>query len=88
MNAAVVPTSDVALDVLVQLSVEVGRKQMPIREFLKLAPGSIVELNRPAGDALDVHVNNRLIAHGEIVMVNEHYGIRFTDAVGVSTTRR
>jgi flagellar motor switch protein FliN/FliY len=70
------------LDVNVRLSLEIGRVQMPIRELLKLAPGSIVEIDRPAGDPLDVLVNGRLVAHGEVVMVNDRYGVRFTEAVG------
>jgi flagellar motor switch protein FliN/FliY len=73
--------ADVVLDVGVTLSLEVGRARLTIREFLQLAPGSIVELARPAGDALDVYVNDHLIAHGEVVMVNDRYGVRFTDPV-------
>jgi flagellar motor switch protein FliN/FliY len=76
------PASDMILDVNVRLSLEIGRTQLPIRELLKLAPGSVVELQRPAGDPLDVLVNGRLVAHGEVVMVNDRYGVRFTEAVG------
>jgi flagellar motor switch protein FliN len=79
---------DVVLDVNVGLCLEVGRKQISIREFLRLGPGSIVEMDRPAGDALDVYVNGRMVAHGEVVMVNDRYGVRFTDAVGVEARRR
>jgi flagellar motor switch protein FliN/FliY len=74
--------SDMILDVNVRLSLEIGRTQITIRELLKLAPGSIVEVNRPAGDPLDVLVNDRLVAHGEVVMVNDRYGVRFTEALG------
>ena len=92
MNAAVkAPVegpADVVLDVGVNLSLEVGRARMTIREFLKLAPGSIVELERPAGDPLDVFVNGRLVAHGEVVMVNDRYGVRFTEAVGTGEVHR
>jgi flagellar motor switch protein FliN len=88
MSAQPALVSDVVLDVSVCLSLEVGRKQIPIREFLRLAPGSVLEMDRPAGDALDVYVNGRMVAHGEVVMVNEHYGVRFTDAVGVEAARR
>ncbi len=88
MNAAVMPASDVVLDVGVNLTLEVGRARMTIRDFLALGPGSIVELERPAGDPLDVFVNDRLVAHGEVVMVNERYGVRFTEAVGASDVRR
>jgi flagellar motor switch protein FliN/FliY len=81
-------TSDVLLDVGVKLSLEVGRARMTIREFLKLAPGSVIPLNMPAGDPLDVYVNDRLVAHGEVVMVNDRYGVRFTEAVGAADVRR
>lgn len=80
--------SDVLLDVGVRLSLEVGRARMTIREFLQLAPGSLVQLERPAGDPLDVYINDRLVAHGEVVMVNDRYGVRFTEAVGASEMRR
>jgi flagellar motor switch protein FliN/FliY len=79
---------DVVLDVGVRLSLEVGRAQLTIREFLQLVPGSIVELERPAGDPLDVYVNDRLVAHGEVVMVNDRYGVRFTEAIGTAETSR
>ena len=85
MNATAKPveaSADVVLDVGVRLSLEVGRAQITIREFLQLAAGSIVQLERPAGDPLDVYVNDRLVAHGEVVMVNDRYGVRFTEAVG------
>jgi flagellar motor switch protein FliN/FliY len=90
MNAAVTPEgpADIVLDVNVQLSLEVGRARMTIRDFLQLAPGSVVELQRPAGDPLDVFVNDRLVAHGEVVMVNDRYGVRFTEAVGPGETHR
>jgi len=80
--------ADVVLDVGVRLSLEVGRATMTIREFLQLAAGSIVELERPAGDPLDVYVNDRLVAHGEVVMVNDRYGVRFTEAIGAGEGRR
>ena len=82
MSAAPQAPSDMILDVNVRLSLEIGRTQITIRELLKLAPGSIVEVERPAGDPLDVMVNGRLVAHGEVVMVNDRYGVRFTEAVG------
>jgi flagellar motor switch protein FliN/FliY len=82
MSAAAQPTSDMILDVNVRLSLEIGRTQITIRDLLKLAPGSLVQFERPAGDPLDVMVNGRLVAHGEVVMVNDRYGVRFTEAVG------
>ena len=81
------PGSDLILDVNVRLSLEIGRTQMTIRELLKLAPGSVVEFERPAGDPLDVLVNDRLVAHGEVVMVNDRYGVRFTEAIGAVERR-
>jgi flagellar motor switch protein FliN/FliY len=87
MSATSGPASDVVLDVSVTLSLEVGRAQMTIRDLLQLAPGSIVELQRPAGDDLDVYVNDRLVAHGEVVMINDRYGLRFTEALGAPEAR-
>ena len=72
---------DVILDIPVSLSMEVGRTQIPIRNLLQLTQGSVVELDRLAGEPLDVMVNGTLIAHGEVVVVNEKYGIRLTDVM-------
>jgi flagellar motor switch protein FliN/FliY len=69
------------LDVMVTLSLEVGRVQMPVRELLQLAPGAIVELNRLATEPLDVLVNGVRIARGELVVVDDKFGIRLTDVV-------
>lgn len=72
---------DVILDVPVTLSMEVGRTRIPIRNLLQLNQGSVVELERAAGEPLDVFVNGTLIAHGEVVVVNERFGIRLTDVI-------
>lgn len=72
---------DVILDVPVTLSMEVGRARIPIRNLLQLNQGSVVELERGAGEPLDVYANGTLIAHGEVVVVNEKFGIRLTDVV-------
>src|ERR1700740_3784355 len=72
---------DVILDVPVTLSMEVGRTRIPIRNLLQLNQGSVVELDRAAGEPLDVFVNGTLIAHGEVVVVNERFGVRLTDVV-------
>jgi len=80
--------ADVVLEVGVMLALEVGRARMTIRDFLQLSPGSIVELERPAGDALDVYVNDRLVAHGEVGMVNDRYGVRFTEPVDTADAHR
>jgi flagellar motor switch protein FliN len=72
---------DVILDVPVTLSLEVGRTRLPIRSLLQLNQGSVVELERAAGEPLDVFVNGTLVAHGEVVVVNEKFGIRLIDVV-------
>ncbi|HYG05362.1 MAG TPA: flagellar motor switch protein FliN [Stenotrophomonas sp.] len=75
---------DMILDVPVTLSLEVGRARMPIRNLLQLNQGSVVELERGAGEPLDVYVNGTLIAHGEVVVINDRFGIRLTDVVSPS----
>src|ERR1700753_2607618 len=72
---------DVVLDIPVTLSIEVGRSRISIRNLLQLNQGSVVELDRGTGEALDVFVNGTLIAHGEVVVVNEKFGIRLTDVI-------
>src|SRR5579863_9797408 len=72
---------EVILDVPVTLSMEVGRTRLPIRSLLQLNQGSVVELDRAAGEPLDVFVNGTLVAHGEVVVVNEKFGIRLTDVI-------
>jgi flagellar motor switch protein FliN/FliY len=67
--------------VAVSISVEVGRSSLRIRDLLRLGQGSVVELDRVAGEPLDVCVNNTVIARGEVVLVNERYGIRLTQVV-------
>ncbi|WP_028294686.1 flagellar motor switch protein FliN [Oceanobacter kriegii] len=78
------PELDVILDIPVRISMEVGSTQIPIRNLLQLNQGSVVELDRLAGEPLDVMVNGTLIAHGEVVMVNDKFGIRLTDVVSQS----
>ncbi len=78
------PELDVILDIPVSISMEVGRTEIPIRNLLQLNQGSVVELDRLAGEPLDVLVNGTLIAHGEVVMVNDKFGIRLTDVVSQS----
>jgi flagellar motor switch protein FliN/FliY len=75
------PSLDVIMDVPVTLSLEVGRAQMSVGSLLRLTQGSVVELDRNAGEPLDVLVNGALVAHGEIVVVNDKFGIRLTDVV-------
>jgi len=75
------PKLDVILDIPVTLSMEVGSTDIAIRNLLQLSQGSVVELDRVAGEPLDVKVNGTLIAHGEVVVVNDKYGIRLTDVI-------
>ncbi len=72
---------DAILDIPVTISMEVGRSQISIRNLLQLNQGSVVELDRVAGEPLDVLVNGTLIAHGEVVVVNDKFGIRLTDVI-------
>jgi flagellar motor switch protein FliN/FliY len=73
---------DAILDIPVEISVEIGRARMPISQLIKLAPGAVVELDRMAGEPLDVLANGRLVARGEVVVMNDRYGIRLTEVVG------
>ncbi|MGR9013351.1 MAG: flagellar motor switch protein FliN [Gammaproteobacteria bacterium] len=75
---------DVILDVPVTISMEIGRTQINIRNLLQLNQGSVVELERFAGEPLDVLVNGTLIAHGEVVVINDKFGIRLTDVISPS----
>ncbi len=72
---------DTILDIPVKISMEVGRTSISIRNLLQLNQGSVVELDRVAGESLDVLVNGTLIAHGEVVVVNDKFGIRLTDVI-------
>ncbi|RMG55028.1 MAG: flagellar motor switch protein FliN [Gammaproteobacteria bacterium] len=72
---------DVILDIPVTVSLEIGRTRLPIRNLLQLNQGSVVELDRLAGEPMDVLVNGTLIAHGEVVVVNEKFGVRLTDII-------
>lgn len=80
-RATVNPELDVILDIPVSISMEVGRTSITIRNLLQLNQGSVIELDRLAGEPLDVLVNGTLIAHGEVVVVNEKFGIRMTDVI-------
>ena len=72
---------DTILDIPVNISMEVGKSSISIRNLLQLNQGSVVELDRVAGESLDVLVNGTLIAHGEVVVVNDKFGIRLTDVI-------
>ncbi len=75
---------DVILDIPVTLSMEIGRTEIPIHSLLQLNQGSVVELDRLAGEPMDVLINGTLIAHGEVVVINEKFGIRLTDVISPS----
>jgi len=75
---------EVLQNISVSITVEVGRTSMKIRDLLRLTQGSVVELDRIAGEPLDLMVNNTVVAQGEIVLVNERYGIRLTRVVPAS----
>ena len=72
---------DVILDIPVTVAMEIGRTKLSIRNLLQLNQGSVVELDRLAGEQMDVLVNGTLVAHGEVVVVNEKFGIRLTDVI-------
>jgi flagellar motor switch protein FliN len=83
-EASTVPAGgrlDLVLDIPVQLTVELGRAKIAIRNLLQLAQGSVIELDRLAGEPMDVLVNGCLIAQGEVVVVNDKFGIRLTDVI-------
>ena len=72
---------DFLLDVTLQVSVEVGRTRMTIQDLLQLGQGSVIELTKLAGEPLDIFINERLVARGEAVIVNEKFGVRITDII-------
>ncbi len=74
-------TLDFILDIPLELSVELGRTRMLVNDLLQLGQGSIVELNKLAGEPLEVYINRKLIARGEVVVVNEKFGVRLTDII-------
>jgi flagellar motor switch protein FliN len=78
------PNMEVIMEIPVEISMEVGKTNISIRNLLKLSQGSVVELDRFAGEPLDVFVNGTLIAHGEVVVVNEKFGIRLTDVINAA----
>ena len=72
---------DFILDIPLELSVELGKTKMLVNDLLQLGQGSIVELNKLAGEPLEVYINRKLIARGEVVVVNEKFGVRLTDII-------
>lgn len=84
-DSSLKPNLDVIMDVPVTLSLEVGRTEMSVGKLLRLTQGAVVELDRNAGEPLDVMVNGALVAHGEIVVINDKFGIRLVDVVTPAT---
>lgn len=83
-NQGAVPANkniEFVLDIPLQVTVQIGSTRMLIRELLQLGQGSVIELNKLAGEPMEVLVNNKLVARGEVVVVNEKFGIRLTDVV-------
>lgn len=74
--------SSLIMDIPVGLSVELGRTQLPVRDLLGLAPGNVVELDKQANEPVDLYVNGKLVARGEVVIVDDSLGIKITDVVG------
>jgi len=72
---------DFILDIPLELSVELGRSKMLVNDLLQLGQGSIVELNKLAGEPLEIYINHKLVARGEVVVVNEKFGVRLTDII-------
>ncbi|MCC7142731.1 MAG: flagellar motor switch protein FliN [Candidatus Eisenbacteria bacterium] len=72
---------ELLMDVKLPISVELGRAQMEIKEIMEFAPGTVVELDKMAGDMVDILVNGRLVAQGEVVVVDEHFGVRVTHLI-------
>jgi flagellar motor switch protein FliN/FliY len=75
------PTLDLIMDVTLQVAVEVGRARMTIQDLLQLGAGSVVELQKLAGEPLDIYINGKPVARGEAVIVNEKFGVRLTDII-------
>lgn len=81
LQSAGLASIELLMDVMLKLSVELGRAQMTVRQVLDIQKGSVVELNRVAGEAVDVFVNERLIARGEVVVVDDKFGVRITELI-------
>ena len=80
-NKTAVPGMEFLLDIPLEITVELGRTQMVINDLLRLGQGSVIELSKLAGETLEIRANQRLIAKGEVVVVNDKYGVRLTEVV-------
>ena len=75
---------DILLDVKVKITVQLGSSQLPMREVMELQPGSVIQLNQLANDPVGLYVNDKLIAYGEVVDVEDNFGIKITELVGTA----
>lgn len=75
---------DILLDVKVKITVQLGSSQLPMREVMELQPGSVIQLNQAANDPVGLYVNDKLIAYGEVVVVEDNFGIKITELVGAA----
>lgn len=78
-------TLDIVLDVKVKVTVQLGSCQLPMRDVLELAPGTVIQLSQQASDPVGLYVNDKLIAYGEVVVVEDSFGIKITELVGAQT---
>jgi flagellar motor switch protein FliN len=79
---------DLLMDVFLRVTVELGRTRMQLRQVLELQQGSVVELDRLAGDPVDVYVNERLLARGEVIVVDDKFGVRITELIAPGGEQR
>ena len=75
---------DILLDVKVNITVQLGSSMLPMREVMELQPGSVIQLNQTANDPVGLYVNDKLIAYGEVVVVEDNFGIKITELVGTA----
>jgi len=73
---------DVVLDVRVNVTVQLGSADLPMRELVELSPGSVIQLHQQAKDPVGLYVNGKLVAYGEVVVVEDHFGIKITELIG------
>ncbi len=79
---------DLLMDVALDVVIELGRTVMPLKEVLNLGPGAVIELDKLAGDPVDILVNNKLVARGEVVVIEENFGVRITEIIDTQSLAR
>jgi len=85
-DTAKTPGLDLVMDIPVEITVELGETQMSLREVMQLAPGSVIELNKKADEPVNLYVNRKLVAQGEVVLVDNSLGIKITTVTGATST--